>query len=227
MKLYHGDCLTVMDSLDKASIDCLITDPPYGMSYKSPTESHRPIINDNHLNWLAPFAIKAYDLLKENAHGYVFCSHHHVDVFKKVLSSVFDYKNILIWEKNTVGLNDFITNYGPKYEMIIYLNKGKRTLNGGRDPNLFKFIKPKNELHPTQKPVDLMEFLIFKSTHEGDVILDPFMGSGTTGIAAKRLKRRFIGIELDEAYFEIASKRILQPKDVCIHQEKGGQLSFG
>jgi site-specific DNA-methyltransferase (adenine-specific) len=229
IRLYKGDCLDVMDKLisKNVQVDCIITDPPYGMSYKSTLERHRPIINDNNLNWLEPFAEKAFKLLKDSAHGYVFCSHHHVDKFKIVLESVFDYKNILIWEKNTIGLNDFFSNYGPKYEMIVYFNKGRKELKGKREPNIFKFIKPANELHPTQKPVDLIEYLISKSTDEGDVIIDPFMGSGTTGVACKNLKRRFIGIELDEEYYNIAKNRILQPTNVDIKVKEGGQLSFG
>ncbi len=229
IQLYLGDCLDVMDKLinEGVPVDCLITDPPYGMSYKSPSELHKVIHNDDNLDWLEPFARKAYDLLSDNAHGYVFCSHHHVERFKTTLSSVFDYKNILIWEKNTVGLNDFLTNYGPKYEMIIYFSKGKRYLNGKREPNIFRYIKPKNELHPTQKPVDLIEYLISKSTHKGELILDPFMGSGTTGVAAKRLHRRFIGIEIDQAYFSIAKNRIEEPINLEINTTEGGQLKFG
>ena len=227
--LYKGDCLDIMDEMISSGIriDCLLTDPPYGMSYVSKSEGHRPILNDDNLNWLEPFAQKANVLLKDDAHGYVFCSHHHVETFKIILSKIFNYKNILIWEKNTVGLNDFASNYGPKYEMIIYFNKGRKPLNGNREPNIFKFIKPKNELHPTQKPVELIEFLIGKSTDEGDIVFDPFMGSGTTGVAAINMKRKFIGIELDEEYFKIAENRILQPTDVNIKTMQNGQLSFG
>jgi site-specific DNA-methyltransferase (adenine-specific) len=229
IKLYKGDCLEIMDDLisKQIKVDCIITDPPYGMSYKSTLERHRPIINDDNLTWLEPFAEKAFKLLKDNAHGYVFCSHHHIESFKIILSKIFDYKNILIWEKNNIGLNDFFANYGPKYEMIVYINKGKRELKGNREPNIFKFIKPRNELHPTQKPVDLIEYLISKSTDEGDVIIDPFMGSGTTGVACKNMKRNFIGIELDDEYYNIAKNRILQPTDVSVKVKENGQLSFG
>ena len=228
-RLYKGDCLHIMDEMISSGIriDCLITDPPYGMSYISKSEGHRPILNDDNLDWLEPFAMKANLLLKDDAHGYVFCSHHHVETFKIVLSKIFDYKNILIWEKNTVGLNDFASNYGPKYEMIIYFNKGRKPLNGNREPNIFKFIKPKNELHPTQKPVDLIEFLIGKSTDFGDIVFDPFMGSGTTGVAARNMKRKFIGIELDDEYFKISQDRILQPTDIQLKTTGEGQLSFG
>lgn len=228
IQLYKGDCLEVMDKLisEQKQVDCIITDPPYGMSYKSQLERHRPIINDDNLNWLEPFAEKAYKLLKDNAHGYVFCSHHHVDKFKLVIESIFDYKNILIWEKNNVGLNDFFSNYAPKYEMIVYFNKGKRELKGQREPNIFKFKKPPNELHPTQKPVDLIEFLISKSTDKEDCVIDPFMGSGTTGVACVNTKRKFIGIELDDEYYKISKNRILQPSNMKLKVPDKGQLTF-
>lgn len=92
--------------------------------------------------------------------------------------------------------------------MIIFIQKGRRLINGKRDPNILKFNRTGNKLHPTQKPVDLLEYLISKFSDEGETILDMFAGSGSTGVAAVNLNRNFIGIELDEEYFKIASDRI-------------------
>ena len=88
------------------------------------------------------------------------------------------------------------------------MQKGRRLINGKRDPNILKFNRTGNKLHPTQKPVDLLEYLISKFSDKNETVLDPFMGSGSTGVAAKNLNRSFIGIELDEEYFKIASDRI-------------------
>lgn len=92
--------------------------------------------------------------------------------------------------------------------MILFLHKGRKTINGKRDSNIIKDKKTGNKLHPTQKPVPLVEYLLSKFSNEGDLIIDPFMGSGTTGVAACNLNRSFIGIELDPEYFKIAQKRI-------------------
>lgn len=145
---------------------------------------------------------------KKNTAHYVFCSFHFIDKFKQEFEKKFTVKNILVWEKNNTSMGDLKANFAPKVEFILFLQKGRRFINGSRDPNIFKFKRTNNKVHPTQKPIDLMEYLIKKFTNCNDLVLDPFMGSGTTGIACKNLNRDFIGIELDRKYFEIAKKRI-------------------
>ncbi len=105
-------------------------------------------------------------------------------------------------------MGDLKGDFAPKFEMIIFIHKGRRLINGSRDSNILKFNRTGNKLHPTQKPVDLLEYLISKFSDNEQLILDPFMGSGSTGVAAKNLNRNFIGIELDEGYFNIAKERI-------------------
>ena len=210
--LYNRDCLEVMyDLMNKGvKVDCIITDPPYGMSFQSNHRKlkHKVIANDNSLEWLYEFVYLSHALLKEDSHMYAFCSFHHVDKFKQAFEQYFDVKNILIWVKNNTGMGDLYGDYAPQYEMCIFATKGRRLINGARPSNILKSKKTGNVLHPTQKPIDLIEFLVSKSSNANDTILDPFMGSGTTGLAAKNYDRNFIGIELDEDYFNIASKRI-------------------
>jgi len=214
--LIKGDCLEVMDKLIEQDIkvDAIITDPPYGMSFQSNyrKEKYSEIKNDNSLSWLDDFIEKTYNILKNNSHGYIFCSFHHVDKFKQAIEKKFKLKNILIWEKNNTSMGDLKGDYAPKYEMIIYFHKGRRLLEGFRFPNIFKFSRTGNKLHPTQKPVDLLEFLLKNSSKENETIFDPFMGSGSTGVACQNTNRKFIGIELDDKYFKVAKKRIF-PED--------------
>ena len=92
--------------------------------------------------------------------------------------------------------------------MILFATKGRRLLNGGRDPNILRFSRTGNKLHPTQKPEGLIEYLISKSSFESDTVYDPFIGSGTTAIAAMGSKRNYIGSEIDSNYYNIARKRI-------------------
>lgn len=169
---------------------------------------HLKIKGDKSLEWLDEFARLSFELANDNTAHYVFCSFHFIDKFKIAFERYFKIKNILVWEKNNTSMGDLKGDFAPKVEFILFLHKGRRLINGRRDPNIFKFRRTGNKLHPTEKPVDLMEYLIEKFTDENQTILDPFMGSGTTGVACKNLNRNFIGIELDEGYFNIAKERI-------------------
>ena len=107
-------------------------------------------------------------------------------------------------------MGDLKGSYAPKYEMIIFAHKGRKLLNGFRYADIIKASRTGNKNHPTEKPVDLLETFIKNSSDENAVVFDGFMGSGSTGVACVNTNRRFIGIELDEGYFEIAKKRIAE-----------------
>ena len=209
-KVIQSDCLIEMGKMDDEFVDLIITDPPYGMSFQSNyrKERYMKIENDNTLVWIDDFIKHTYRILKNNTHFYCFCSWHHVDVFKQSIQKYFEIKNILIWVKNNTGMGDLFGDYAPKHEFIIYARKGKRKLNGRRDSNILEFKRTGNKLHPTEKPVDMFEFLISKSSNEGDLILDPFAGSGTTGVACKNLNRNYILIEKEKEYVDIINNRL-------------------
>lgn len=209
-KIYNVDCLEFMKTLPDKCIDLVLTDPPYGMSFQSNHRKikHAKIENDSNLDWLPNFVDGVHRVLKDNTHAYFFCSFHNVDVFKQEIQKMFNVKNILIWCKNNTGMGDLFGDYAPQYEMCIYAQKGSRKLNGGRDSNLMYFDRTGNNFHPTEKPVEMMEFLIEKSSLEKDVVLDTFMGGGSTAIACKQTNRNFIGCELSKEYCDIAEKRL-------------------
>ena len=210
IKLMQGDCLERMKEIPDCSVDMILTDPPYGMEFQSNyrKERHDKIKNDSSLEWLDDFISESYRIAAPNTAHYFFCSFHNIDKFKQAIEKRFKVKNCLIWEKNNTSMGDLKGDFAPKVEFVIFAHKGRRLINGKRDPNIFKFKRTRNELHPTEKPVDMMEYLIEKFSDDGHIICDPFMGSGTTGVAAKNLSRKFIGIEMDENYFNIAKKRI-------------------
>ena len=210
IKLINGDCLEEMKNIKDGSIDCILTDPPYGMSYVSNYRKNKysPIIGDSNLTWLDEFVNVSYKVLKENRGIFVFCSWHNVDVFKKAIEKKFKIKNILVWEKNNTGMGDLKGAFAAKYELCIFATKGRVILKGKREPDIIKFKRTNNKLHPTQKPIDMLEYLLSKSTDDKSIVLDCFMGSGSTGVAAVNTNRNFIGIELDKNYFEIAQQRI-------------------
>jgi len=210
MTLFNDDCLKVLPTIPDNSVDLILTDPPYGMNYQSNWRKikYKKIKNDNNIDWLC-LSLKHFKrVLKENSHCYIFCSVHYLNKFIDYSKEHFTLKDILIWEKNNHCSGDLKGSYAPKYEFILFLTKGRKELNGKRDPNIFKYNKTNNNFHPTQKPTDLLEFLIAKSSQEKDIILDCFMGSGSTGVAAKNTNRKFIGIEMDKNYFDIAKNRI-------------------
>ena len=210
INLLHGDCFELFQNIPDESVDMILTDPPYGMSFQSDYRKtkYEKIKGDSNLDWLGDFVNEIYRVSKPNTAHYVFCSFHHVDKFKQAIENKFKVKNILTWVKNNTSMGDLKGDFAPKTEFIIFFHKGRKLINGKRDPNVLEFKKTRNELHPTQKPVDMTEYMIGKFSDEGDVILDPFMGSGTTGIACLNTNRRFIGMELDDDYFKIASGRI-------------------
>ena len=202
--------MNTMSRMDSQSIDLMITDPPYGMNFRSNHRAKRyeSIHWDDNLDWLGDWSKETYRVLRRNSHIYMFCSFHNVDVFKQSLEQYFTIKNILIWEKNNTSMGDLKGDYAPKYEMILFATKGRRLLNGGRDPNIFTFARTGNKLHPTQKPVELISYLVGKSSKEDEVVYDPFMGSGTTAEAAVNSNRKYIGSEIDEVYYEISLTRV-------------------
>ena len=218
MKLIQGDCITEMQKLidEGVRVDMILTDPPYLMNYHTgwiKDKSHdfrTPIANDTNFELIKDIMPLLYRLLKQGGAIYMFCNSNHIDYFKQQVSKYFKFKNILIWIKNNHTAGDLKGAYGKKTEFIIYAVKGRHILNGNRDVDTLYYnrVVGKQQLHQNQKPVDLLEFLISKSSNFGETILDCFMGSGSTGVACKNTNRDFIGIELDEKYFEIAKERI-------------------
>lgn len=210
IKLMQGDCLELMKEIPDGSVDMVLTDPPYGMDFQSNhrNEKHKKIKGDKDLQWVDEFIDECYRVAKNNTAHYIFCSFHHIDVFKQSIERLFKVKNILVWEKNNTSMGDLKGDFAPKVEFVFLIHKGRSLIRGKRDPNIFKFARTGNKNHPTEKPVDLVEYLISKFSDDGYVILDPFMGSGTTGVACKNLNRNFIGIELEQDYFSTAKERI-------------------
>jgi site-specific DNA-methyltransferase (adenine-specific) len=216
-RLIHGDCLEEMDKLidEGVRVDMILTDPPYLMNYHTgriKDKSHdfrTPIANDTNFELIKDVMPLLYRLLKMGGGIYMFCNSNHIDYFKQQIQEYFDFKNILIWIKNNHSAGDLVGAYGKKTEFIIYASKGKHILNGNRDVDTLFYdrVVGNKQVHQNQKPVKLLEYLIGKSSNFGETVLDCFMGSGSTGVACLQTNRNFIGIELDEKYYNIAKKR--------------------
>ena len=216
-QLIQGDCLIELQKLidDGVRVDMILTDPPYLMNYCTnyrKDTSHdftKPILNDTNFELIADVIPLLYRLLKLGGGFYMFCNSNHVDYFKQQIQQYFDFKNILIWIKNNHTAGDLTGAYGKKTELIIYASKGRHELNGNRDVDTLYYdrIVGDEQVHQNQKPIDLLEFLISKSSNFNETVLDCFMGSGSTGVACLQTNRNFIGIELEPKYYEIAKER--------------------
>ena len=222
-KIIQGDCLDVMDKLIIAGVkvNAVITDPPYNISRKNNFQTMgRAGINFG--DWDKDFDLfshidRVYKLLDKNGSFIVFnCWKNLGDISRYAENKGFVIKDMLRWEKTNPMPRNRDRIYITDFECAILLtNKNAKWTFNRQDENYQrpKFVgglTPKSEkvAHTTQKPIYLMEELLKIHTNENDLVLDPFMGSGTTGVACKNLGRDFIGIELDDKYFEIAKKRI-------------------
>ena len=221
MQLYNDDCLKVLSSMPDNSVDLIITDPPYktitgGNSNGANSERPRGMLGGNrklftHQNniKIGDWMPELYRIAKDGSHIYIFTNSLNLTEMLTMSANVgFKLHNLLVWEKNNCTPSQF---YMKNCEYILFLRKGKakwiNDIGGSKTVHKFNNIIG-GKLHPCEKPVDLLEFYISNSSNKEDVVLDPFMGSGSTGVAAKNLNRDFIGIELDEKYFEIAKERI-------------------
>jgi DNA modification methylase len=212
--LHLGDCVEVLKTLDSNSVDCVVMDPPYAISYKDTRESFNPEFEDDP-EVILPMLKECFKELKRvcktNAHIYCFFGMSEYINFYNLLNDEFG-ENVeripLIWAKNNHTMCDFNTKYALKYEPIFFISNKERKLNYPVSPDVLQFSIPTNKLHKTQKPIDLCEYLIKNSTVEGEVVLDPFMGSGTSCLAAKNIKRQYIGIEKSEDIYNIAKERL-------------------
>jgi len=197
-KIYHGDCLELMKDIPSDSIDLVITDPPYGMGFQS---NYRKVKYDEIIgdDTLPIEAIKECIRVAKNA-CYVFCRWDNLKDMPKP-------KSVLVWVKNNWSMGDLEHEHGRQWEAICFYPKDGHEFVK-RIPDVINCNRTGNDLHPTEKPVKLIRELI--KANKGSIILDPFIGCGTTAVACKQLGRSFIGIEIEQKYVDVANKRLLQ-----------------
>ena len=209
--IIHGDSLTILREMETESVDAIITDPPYGINYVS--QKGESVKNDN-----APFIwflYDAYRVLKrgESGRGTLACFTRW-DVQQTFIDAMqlagFKVKSEVIWDKVYHGMGDTKAAFAPTHENIVFAIKGKFSFNGSGPKDIITVPKLSSNqmIHPTEKPVPLLASLIAAITKPGDLILDPFAGSGSTLVAAKKTGRRYIGIEMDDGHYQRAVSRL-------------------
>ncbi|MDO4765164.1 MAG: site-specific DNA-methyltransferase [Eubacteriales bacterium] len=206
------DCFEGIQKVPDESVDVIIADPPYfqGMTHNGKRGEFEDLAISK------PFfkeLFKQYKrVLKKDGSVYFFTDWRGYAFYYPLMMEALPVKNLLVWNKNS-GPGNY---YGFFHELIIYAKQTPR--NGGRGLggnviNIQGFSlgakkKDGEKIHPTQKPTELIEKLILDSTEKGELVLDTFMGSGTTAVAAIRTGRNFIGFEISEEYYQKAMKRI-------------------
>ncbi len=221
--IWHGDS-RVLGATITQPIHMILTDPPYGVAHLSGFAQTadgkrfvREIEGDADVDRaLALFSEVMAPLVAASAEQcemYVFCRWSMIGAWSDAISKLvpFEVKNVLIWDKGWPGLGDLEANWAYTWEAIIYAKKGRRPIKNRRS-SIISVDRTLHAqmIHPTQKPVALLETLIEMSTNRGDLIVDPFSGSGSTVVAASNLGRIGLGIELDEFYIARSRQRLQQ-----------------
>jgi site-specific DNA-methyltransferase (adenine-specific) len=228
IKLLKGDCLELLGTLEDKSIDLVLTDPPYNISKPNNFSTMGRAGIDfgewDHNFDLFSYIDRVYQLLDKNGSFIVFNDWKNLgDISRYAEEKGFETKDIIRLEKSNPMPRNRDRRYIVDSEYAVwFVKKGAKWVFNRQDE---KYERPKftcgieKGLHPTQKPLSMMEWLVKIHTNAGQTVLDPFMGSGTTGVAAVKLNRGFIGIELDEHYFEIAKDRI----EEALQDKVGGE----
>jgi len=220
-KIINADSIKAMKNMESECIDLLVTDPPYktiGGGCKDGKNSVRPkgILKENSGKLFEYQNIKisdwmpeVYRVLKYGSHAYIFTNVLNLTEMLNESKNVgFKLHNLLCWEKNNCTPSQY---YMKNCEYILFLRKGKakwiNDIGGSKTVHQFKNVIG-NKTHPTEKPVDLLKFYIANSSNEGDLIFDPFCGTGSTLVAAKELNRQYLGYEIEEQYFDISMQRV-------------------
>jgi site-specific DNA-methyltransferase (adenine-specific) len=211
--IIHADSREYLQSYDGPKFDLLLSDPPYGMDFKSGWSDKEKIANDkidDTIELFESILSKSVKHLKDDAHFYLFGSIDYIGELRPIIEKYLTLKNILIWDRRVIGMGD-LKSYGKSFDVVYFgINKVWRDLNGTRDRDILYYNRcdPAKMIHPTEKPLDMLEYLIKKSTKENDLILDPFAGGGSTLVAAKNTNRKCTGIEIESKYVDLIKSRL-------------------
>lgn len=221
--LFNNSILSVFPYIDDNTIDLIVTDPPYkvtsrgsagnsgGMLQKDINKKGK-VFDNNDID-ITQYASELYRILKDGSHCYIMTNHINLMRILNEMTRVgFHFIKSLIWDKGNKIMGQY---YMSQFEYILFFRKGKGVkINHCGTSDILSVPNKKTKddngknLHDTEKPIELMKILIDNSSKENDIVFEPFMGIGSTIIACRELNRRYIGVELDEKYFNITKERL-------------------
>jgi len=209
-----SEAIALLKQLESNSIPLIIADPPYGIGYHSgyykDKNPHAPVAHDWNFQ-IGGFIQQCERVLKDGGALYLFSRW---DVYPlwlpSIITSELKLKTKIVWLKNNWSAGDLYGSFGNQYEEMLFIVKGRHQIRGKRWSNVWEFdrIPPTRMLVPTQKPVALLKRAILASSDEGDLVVDPFAGSGSTGKAAKLTNRNYLLGDIDPKMVNIARKRL-------------------
>lgn len=206
--ILHGDCIEKMCEMPANSVDFILTDPPYLVNYRD--RDGRTIQNDAKSDWLKPAMREAYRVLKQDRVAIMFYGWTKVDAFFDAWKEAgFQPIGHLVFRKTYTSKSRFLRY---QHEQAFLLAKGRPPLPKQPLGDVMDMPYSGNKLHPTQKPVAALAPLVGSFSLPGELVLDPFAGSGSSCAAALLTGRRYIGIEMDDAYFRQAHARMERVK---------------
>lgn len=213
-RVVQAEAMALLAELEDNSVPLVIADPPYGINYHSNyyegENPHDPVTNDWNFQ-IGGFLRECGRVLKEGGALYLFTRW---DVYPKwapaVQLSGLELKNCIAWKKNNHSAGDLEGNYGNKREEIMFCVKGRHLLNGHRWSNVWEFdrVPPSQAVVPTQKPLPMIKRIVRQSSDEGELVVDPFCGSGQTALAARAEQREFLVGDIDESMIQLTKKRL-------------------
>ena len=216
MKLIHGDCLEEMGTMFDQSVDLVLTDIPYGEVSKNGADRAKYSGQLRKID-KGGADVMTFDLntfLNQTARitkggVYIFCGIEQMATIYKFFDAQKDFMvRQCVWKKTNPAPVNGQHMWLSSFENCVFAKRRKTKFNQSCKSSVWEFPTGRSKVHPTEKPLRLFEYLIESSSNEEEIVLDMCMGSGTTGVACKNLNRDFIGIELDETYFNIAKQRI-------------------
>jgi site-specific DNA-methyltransferase (adenine-specific) len=223
-KIIEGDALKILPQIPTGGIDLVVVDPPYYTAHSEFIDSTIQSF-DNYLEWYKKWVVEVWRVLKEDGSLYVFIPPLEFAEIHLLIRECFCQKQIISWIKPNVMIRQpTARNYLPKVEFVGFYTKDpkkyiwnslakkyglQKACNFAIEPTIHRRVKEGTE-HPTQKPLRLCAKFIYASSNENDIVLDLFCGSGTTCAAARKLSRKFVGIEISSKYCRISRQRVEQ-----------------
>lgn len=224
--IYHGDALEVLDALEGTVVDAVAMDPPYASGARTEAKksssgamlrgerwASKPIENDQMTTpgfiWLIRHVCYAVrDLLVDGGSMLCFIDWRQwPNLIGAVETTNLRVNQMIVWDKQSYGLGN---GYRAQHELVLHASKGTPTIHAMDTGNVLRHRRDDNSEHPSPKPPELLAALLRPILPVGGLVLDPFMGAGSTLVAAKSIGRRAIGIEIEERYCEIAARRLSQ-----------------
>jgi site-specific DNA-methyltransferase (adenine-specific) len=202
--IFNADCIDAMRSFDRGTVDFVLTDPPYVTNFRD--RQGRTVANDDNGRWLRPAFNQMHRVLKDGGFCVSFYGWNKVDLFMDAWKAAgFRVVGHLVFRKRYASSSRFLRY---EHEQAYLLAKGNPVRPDRPIPDVIDFPYTGNRLHPTQKPVEALRPLIEAFARPGELVLDPFCGSGSTLAAAQELGRDWTGVELDNGHYHTASKRL-------------------